>query len=116
MDMRQKHAPVIVLMDGQTSGDQSEIRRWFESSSYSTFEASNVFEALEQISDFTMSTRPDVVLVDVDCCEDGLPIARNVADLPVMAISSESVSRTKGIFHPDMVKAASQLKDLIPQQ
>jgi len=115
MDISQKHVPVIVLMDGQTSGDQKEIREWFQSSSYSTFEASSVFEALEQLSDFTLSSRPDVVLVDVDCCEDGVPFARNVADLPVMAISGQSGSRTKGIFHPDMVKAASQLKDLIPQ-
>jgi CheY-like chemotaxis protein len=113
--MDQKHVPVIVLMDGETSGDQTEIRQWFELSRYSTYEASNVFEALEQLSDFTMSTRPDVVLVDVDCCEAGMPIARNLADLPVMAISGTAGTRSAGIFHPDMMKAASQLNKLIPR-
>jgi hypothetical protein len=116
MDKDQKHVPVIVLMDRATSSDHSEIRQWFEKSRFLTCEAANVFDALEQLSDFTIPTRPDVVLVDVDCCEDDLPIARNIAELPVMTISNEKKARgSAAYFHADLGKMASQLNELIPQ-
>jgi CheY-like chemotaxis protein len=105
-------------MDKETSGDQAMIRQWFEDSRFSTCEASNVFEALEQLSDFTIRTRPDVVLLDVDCCEDELPIVREVSDLPVMALSGErSGKRTKpDKFHPGSFgQVVSRLNELIPQ-
>jgi DNA-binding response OmpR family regulator len=113
--------PVIVLMDKETSGEHSQIRTWLEHSRFSTFEASNVFEAFEEISDFTIESRPDVVLVDVDSCEDDLPIVRNIAamsDLSVMALSGKSASDSAGpgkYFHSSFGQMASQLDKLIPQ-
>ena len=109
--------PVIVLMDKETSGDHKEIRQWFEDSRFDTFEASNVFEALEEISDFTIKSRPDVVLVDVDSCETDLPIVKNLAgmnDLSVMAVSGKADSSGR-YFHANFGQMASQLDKLIPQ-
>ena len=116
MDRSESQVPVIVLMDKETAGEHSQIRRWFEDSRFSTCEASNVFEALEQLSDFTIQKRPDVVLIDVDCCEDELPLARNVAGLPVMALSKSTMQKKAGNFYPANLGAVvSKLNQLIPQ-
>jgi hypothetical protein len=105
-------------MDKETSGDHSMIREWFENSRFSTCEASNVFEALEQLSDFTIKNRPDVVLVDVDSCEDEMPILKHVSDLPSMAISGKNKTlaqtSTGKYFHSNFGFVASQLDRLIP--
>jgi CheY-like chemotaxis protein len=114
--MDQQHVPVIVLVDKDTAGERSEIRQWFEDSRFSTCEASNVFEALEHLSDFTLKRRPDVVLVDVDCCEDELPIMQNVSDLPVMALSGKSRSMSSGNYYAASFDSViSKLNKLIPQ-
>jgi len=116
MALNHQQMPVIVLMDKETSNDQAMIRQWFEESRFSTCEASNVFEALEHLSDFTIGSRPDVVLLDVDCCEDQLPIVREVSDLPVVALSGK-VNGTKAdkYNHASFGQVVSRLNKLIPQ-
>jgi CheY-like chemotaxis protein len=116
MALNQQQMPVIVLMDKETSNDQAMIRQWFEDSRFSTCEASNVFEALEHLSDFTIGSRPHVVLLDVDCCEDQLPIVREVSDLPVVALSGK-VNGTKAdkYNHASFGQVVSRLNKLIPQ-
>jgi hypothetical protein len=114
MDRDQRQMPVIVLMDKETSGDHMMIREWFENSRFSTCEASNVFDALEQLSDFTMRNRPDVVLLDVDCCEEQLPLVKNVADLPTVTIAGDGKKVANKYFHADLGKVASRLDELIP--
>ena len=121
MDRDQRQMPVIVLMDKETSSDHSTIRQWFEDSRFSTFEASNVFEALEEISDFTIERRHDVVLVDVDSCEEKLPIVRTMAgvdSLPVLAFSgrnNRSAASAGKYFQASLGQMATQLDKLIPQ-
>jgi|SRR4029079_5888344 len=114
MSRDQRQMPVIVLMDKETLGDHMMIREWFENSRFSTWESSNVFDALEQLSDFTVRNRPDVVLLDVDCCEAQLPLVKNVAGLPTVAIASESGKETSKYFHTDLGQMASRLEELIP--
>jgi len=114
----QRSVPVIVLMDKDSSNDQATIRQWFEDSRFATYEASNVFEALEQLSDFTIRKRPDVVLLDVDCCEDELPIVREVSDLPVMALSGKAAlknSNGRQSYYGSFGQVVSQLNEMIPQ-
>src|SRR5512144_2977432 len=111
----QRQVPVILLMDKETSGDQAMIRQWFEDSRFSTCEASNVFEALEQLSDFTIRRRPDVVLLDVDCCEDQLPLVREVSDLPVMAVSGNTTGKAMKadkFYHTNFGQVVSRLNKL----
>jgi len=118
MDRDQKQMPVIVLMDKETSGDRTMIRQWFEDSRFDTLEASNVFEALEEISDFTVKSRPDVVLLDVDSCEKNLPLVANMAainDLPVVTFSKSKAAGSGKYFQSELGQIASQLDKLIPQ-
>ena len=113
----QQHVPVIVLMDNESSDDLAMIRQWFENSRFATCESSNLFEALEELSDFTIRTRPDVVLLDVDCCEDQLPIVREVSDLPVVALSRKHAKKGTAadkFCHANFGQVVSHLNRLIP--
>ncbi len=58
------HLPVILLLGRRNSND--EIDTWLEKSRYSTSEATDVFQAIEQISDFTVESAPDVVFLHVE--------------------------------------------------
>ncbi len=59
-----QHPPILLLLDGSTAGDTSSIKLWFENSRYLTWEAADIFDAIEEISDFTVQNRPDVVLIE----------------------------------------------------
>src|SRR5438093_1518566 len=120
MDREQRQMPVILLMDKASSGERGTIRQWFQNSRFSTFEAANVFEALEEISDFTIEACPDVVLVDVDSYENDFPIMRDMAgitDLSIMTLSSMTSSSKKSdsdCFHGSLGQVATHLDKLFP--
>ena len=59
-----QHPPILLLLDGSTEGHATSIKQWFENSRYLTWEAADIFDAIEEISDFTVQNRPDVVLIE----------------------------------------------------
>src|SRR5436190_22285042 len=71
------HQTVILLL-GKRLTSQDEVDAWLAQSPYSTCEASNVFHALEQISDFTVGETPDVVFLHVDGIEAELEMLENM--------------------------------------
>ena len=64
MNSVHQHSPVIVLLD-KLSGSGNTVDRWLEESRYRTWEASDVFQLLDQVSDYTVRNRPDVVFMHV---------------------------------------------------
>ena len=118
MDRGQRHVPVILLMDRRTSADRGDVMDWFDNSRFSTYQASNVFEALEELSDFTIEQRPDVVLVDVESCDGQVSLMRDMSgmeDLAVMALSSGgSMVATDGCFRGNLGQLVTHLDKLIP--
>lgn len=122
MDRNQRRMPVILLMDKNSSNERITVREWFENSRFSTCEASNVFEVLEEISDFTMQQRPDVVLLDVDSCDVDFQLVRDmietsagVDDLSIMALSSQVPKPSNGsCFQGNLGQVATRLDKLFP--
>jgi len=118
MDRGQRYVPVILLLDKRASADRSDVINWFDNSRFSTCEASNVFEALDELSDFTIKERPDVVLVNVESCETELSLMRDMSgmeDLAIMALSSgSSIVATDGCFRGNLGQLATHLDKLIP--
>ena len=57
--------PVILVL-GKRKKNHDEVDEWLACSRYSTHEAKDVFQALEQVSDFTVRDTPDVVYLHVD--------------------------------------------------
>jgi CheY-like chemotaxis protein len=60
-----QHLPVILVL-GKRKKNHDEVDEWLAGSRYSTHEAQDVFQALEQVSDFTVRDTPDVVYLHVD--------------------------------------------------
>ena len=59
------HQPVILLL-GKRRAKRDEVDTWLEESKYSTCEATDVFQVIEQLSDFTVGESPDVVFLHID--------------------------------------------------
>jgi|SRR5215207_6550591 len=112
MEAVRQHPPVILLL-GPSENDK--VDQWLERSPYSTSEVSDSFQALEQISDFTVRNRPDVIFFHVDSVADELLfmqaiVATDESEIPVIGFSAHE--------KPDvdtLDALAARLFQLIPQ-
>ena len=101
MHRPRQHPPVILLL-GSHGCDQ--VDRWLEASRFKTSEVSDAFQALEQISDFTVRDRPDVIFLHVDSIADELAFMRNIVatagnepDVPIIGISGDETTGSDSI-------------------
>ena len=79
MNSLHQHSPVILLLGKQSCGGDT-VDRWLEASRYRTWEASDVFQLLDQVSDFTVRNRPDVVFMHVGATIEEQDFARNLIE------------------------------------
>ena len=116
------HQPVILLLDGRPSADNKFIKRWFERSRFLTCEATNIFDALEEISDFTNFQRPDVVLLEVASMPDDFQIIKRMtqthsgsSELLIFAFSEGGKVVDDGdCFEGNLAQLEAQLNRMIP--
>lgn len=115
-----QHPPVILFLGERTCGMDS-VDRWLAESRYSALEATDVFQALEQISDFTQAERPDVVFLHCDPASDDIAFMQTLvttaADQPDVPIIDFAVgSNTKGVedFEKALAGLACRLDEYIP--
>ena len=78
MNSVHQHPTVIILLGKRSGGDT--VDRWLEESRYRTWEASDVFQLLDQVSDFTVRNRPDVVFMHVGATIEEQDFARNLIE------------------------------------
>jgi PleD family two-component response regulator len=114
------HQPVILLI-GKRRANQDEVDLWLAQSGYSIYEATNVFQALEQISDFTVGETPDVVFLHLDMKEAELKTLENMLlasegdfHASVITYSSNESQRLTNHDTSGLGDLARQLKRLIP--
>lgn len=116
------HQPVILLIDGSPTADNKFIKRWFEKSRFLTCEKSDIFEVLEEISDFTTFQRPDVILLEVESLTDGYQIIKTLThsaagqnEPPIFAFSeSGTVINDCECFEGNLAQLAAKLDGMIP--
>ena len=63
MKTESNRSTVLVVYDTNQRYDLESVRRWFAESSLNIDEASDFFDAIERISDMTIQSSPDVVLL-----------------------------------------------------
>jgi len=114
------HQSVILLLGKRNTG-RDEVDVWLEDSPYSTCEATNVFQALEQISDFTVGQTPDVVFLHVDAIAAELEMLENMLlsangdfHASVIAYSGHETLKQPNQDISGIGALASQLERLIP--
>ena len=79
MNAVHQYSPVILLLGKRSGGDT--VDRWLlEESSYRTWEASDVFQLLDQVSDFTVRNRPDVVFMHVGATIEEQDLIRSLIE------------------------------------
>lgn len=110
-----QHLPVILLL-GKRKANHDEIDQWLAESRYSICEATNVFQALEEISDFTVGESPDVVFLHVDRLQNELDMLENMLDTSTGDVHASVIAFPgKGSFSDSSLNVlAHQLEQLIP--
>lgn len=115
-----QHHPVILLL-GKRLKTNDEVDAWLAKSRFSAHEATDVFQALERISDFTVREAPDVVYLHVDGLEIEKAmlermLATTVGDACASVIAYPNREEQSEQASADrFVSLARQLDKLIPE-
>ncbi len=72
-------SPVLLVYESNERYDYDSVRQWFSDSRFNSYEASDVFEAIEELSDFTMQHYPDVILLKISAKANEYSMIRQVA-------------------------------------
>ncbi|MBS1795572.1 MAG: hypothetical protein JSS81_17080 [Acidobacteria bacterium] len=95
--MQTSSSTVILLMNRMSESETQGVRQWFEASRFEAREAFDIFQAIEEISDFTNSHRPDVILLAVESMTEDFPLisriaglASDVTTIPLMVLSKST--------------------------
>ena len=123
MKHQHTHQPVILLIDGSATADCKFIKAWFQKSRFCTSVATDVFQALEEVSDFTTPRRPDVVLLEVESLQDDFQMVRALFQPPsgkcetqIFALSqSGNVINDQECFEGNLSQLEARLNLIIPQ-
>ena len=118
------HQPVILLINANPATDNKFIKRWFEKSRFLTCEKTDVFEVLEEISDFTTLERPDVILLEVESMTDSFQIVKTLThsavagqnEPPIFAFSEsgKAVINDRECFEGNLAQLEARLNRMIP--
>ncbi len=105
-----KDNTTLILIDGG-SGSKRKIRNWLTSSGFITWEANDIGHAIEELSDFTVRNRPDVVLLEVSTLPDSLEMFRsdlqltsNRDEMSVLAFSSKKATKPQPFVAADLTQ------------
>ena len=55
--------PCVLFVNGTRTGEYESVRQWLSDSRFQTYEASDVFDAMEELYDFMGSEMPNVIVV-----------------------------------------------------
>jgi chemotaxis response regulator CheB len=123
MNGESKHLPAILLI-AKDRQDRRPEKEWLKQSRFRTWEAMNVFDALEGMTDFTLKTRPDVVVLDVESMPMDFELvlglllngAANEPEFPIFVLSGEpGLIRNDDVFEGNFTEIMAQLEELVPQ-
>lgn len=86
--LREGKRTVVLLFDAMSPG-HGYLKQWLRDRGYLTWEANDICHAIEELSDFTVKTRPDVVLLAVPSLVDNYAMVRDALQV---SPSDDSIS------------------------
>lgn len=118
-----QHAPVILLISKQQTRQRAAVDKWLTDSRYTTCEAADAFQALEQLADFTTGERPDVIFLHVDSGDADMRVMQTIvatpageADIPIIDFASEiTLSPNDKDFEKAIADLVCRLDQFIPK-
>jgi len=115
-----QHPPVILLLGERVRGSDS-VDKWLAERRYSVIESTDAFQALEQISDFTIRDRPDVVFMHVDSIATDREFMQTLVttfadepDIPIIDFANDPKARDAEEFEKALDGLACRLDEFIP--
>lgn len=121
-NLKMQHPPVILFLSNQAR-ERDAVDKWLSESRYTTCEALDVFQALEQFSDFTTGERPDVIFLHVESAAADLRFIKTMvataageSDVPIIDFAGETrFGRDGKDFNEAIAKLVCRLDEFIPQ-
>ena len=123
MKQEYTHQSLIILLDGNAAADNRFVKQWLKNSRFLTGEATDIFQALEEISDFTVCRCPDVILLEVDSLTHDFLTVREMVQtlsayscLPIFALSkSGNIVNHKDCFEGNLAQLKTRLEKIFPK-
>ncbi|HEY0657164.1 MAG TPA: hypothetical protein VGD05_01755 [Pyrinomonadaceae bacterium] len=119
--MKEKSKQPVILLVGECDNEYGFIKNWLKSNNYLTRETSDVFEVLDEISDFTVRQCPDVFMLQVDSKFNDFNEINNLvqtfsdsSDILVSYVSSEEKSADVRNNSQQFPKTEAKLNALLP--
>lgn len=117
------HPPVIILLDGKAKIENGPIKNWLRQSRFTTCEAADLLCLMEEISDYTLSERPDVFVLEADSIDDDLDLIQQFirtsgtedSELPVLALSPDGKYPEHDCFTGSLQQVKQKLNSFIPK-
>jgi hypothetical protein len=114
---------IILLLDGKSGTYNKSVKKWLKNRRLLTSEATDIFQALEEISDFTVSYRPDVVLLEVDSLSEDFFMIQTIAQtsldggqISIFALSdSGKIINHRECFEGNLAQVKAKFRKLIPK-
>lgn len=122
MDAHLKHLPAILLI-AKDQHDRVPEKELLKQSRFRTWEAMNVFDALEGMTDFTLKNRPDVVVLNVESMLMDFELVlglllngtANESEFPIFVLSGEPrMIPNDDVFEGNFTEIMAQLEELVP--
>ncbi len=122
--MRENNKKPVILVVGESVKEYGFIKNWLASNEYSTRETADVFEVLDEISDFTVRCCPDVFMLQTtsqfgDCNEineinELVQTFSDCSDILVACVSGEEKSADGKDISQPFSKTEANLNALLP--
>jgi DNA-binding response OmpR family regulator len=117
------NSTVILLLDGKSNQSNEFMKEWLDESPFVTNESTDFFDLLEDLSDFTMGLRPDVVLFEAKSLKNDYFLLRQMMksytendEFPILALSdSGKVVNDKLCFEGNFAEVKAQLTKVFPK-
>lgn len=117
-----QYQSVILLLD-EKAANISFVKEWFRKSRFLTCETTHIFQALEELSDFTVRSSPDVILLEVDSLSDDFFIYKNILhssfdgnELLICALSDSGKNiNHKECFEGNLSEIKVKLNQIFPK-
>jgi CheY-like chemotaxis protein len=117
-----QYQSVILLLDGKAANIRL-VKEWFKKSRFLTSETTHIFQAVEELSDFTVRSCPDVILLEVDSLEDFFFAYKNILhssfegnELLICALSdSGKTINHKECFEGNLNEIKVKLNQIFPK-
>lgn len=78
--LREGKKTVVLLFDERSPG-HNYLKQWLKDRGYLAWEANDVCHAIEELSDFTVESRPDVVMLAVQSLADNYTMIRDALQI-----------------------------------